>query len=156
MTSRRKFLGRAILPLLGYANLRAQDKKQDPLPNDVVKEFVRLGHFDLKGVTQMLEERPTVLNATYDWGGGDFETALGGASHVGNKDIADYLIGKGARLDIFTAAMMDQVYLVKNIIVSFPATLQCVGPHGISLLKHAQKGDALNVLEFLKTKGITG
>jgi hypothetical protein len=157
MTSRRKFLtGAVVLPLLGYANLYAQDKKPDPLANEVVKEFVRLGHFDLKGVTQMLEEKASVLNATYDWGGGDFETALGGASHVGNKDIANYLISKGARLDIFTAAMLDKVELVRSMIDAFPAALQCIGPHGIPLLKHAQKGEAVNVIEYLKTKGITG
>ena len=69
----------------------------------------------------MLAEIPTILNATWDWGNGDYETALGGASHMGRPDIAQYLIDKGARLDIFTAAMMGKLDLVKMIVATYPA-----------------------------------
>ena len=34
--------------------------------------------------------------ATLDWGFGDWETALGAASHVGRPEIAEYLIANGA------------------------------------------------------------
>jgi ankyrin repeat protein len=155
MITRRHFI--AGLPILTLAEIPAlaQDKRPDPLSIDKVKEFVRLGHSDLAGTRQMLEETPAVLQATYDWGNGDFETALGGASHMGRKDIAAYLLEKGARMDIFTAAMMNKIDIVKAIFAAFPDTLNCKGPHGITLLMHAQKGEARDVLEFLKLRNIT-
>lgn len=131
-----------------------QDQRPAPLDAEQVKEFVRLGHFDLAGVTQMLTERPGIIHSTHDWGGGDFETALGGASHMGRKDIAQLLISKGARIDIFTAAMMNKVEVVKHMIESFPEAINCKGPHTITLLMHAQKGEAKEVIEFLNSKGV--
>jgi hypothetical protein len=43
----------------------------------------------------MLESEPRLLRATWDWGGGDFETALGGAAHMGRRDIAAWLLERG-------------------------------------------------------------
>ncbi len=122
----------------------------------MVNEFVRAGHNDLEAVQQMLEETPTLLNATWDWGSGDFETALGGASHMGNRDIANYLIAQGARTDIFTCAMMGKVELVRGMIDQFPALLTSKGPHGISLYTHAVKGgdQAIQVIRYLESKGV--
>jgi hypothetical protein len=88
-------------------------------------------------------------------GGGDFETALGGASHMGRKDIATLLISKGARIDIFTAAMFNKIEIVKPIIETFPDALNCKGPHTITLLMHAEKGDAKEVIAYLKGKGVS-
>ena len=52
-------------------------------PFDVarVKEFVGAGHGNLPRVKAMLAEQPQLVLASYDWGSGDFETALGGAAH---------------------------------------------------------------------------
>jgi hypothetical protein len=135
----------------------SQTKRPDPLDPKVVQEFVRMGHFDLEGVKKKLDEMPTLLNATTDWGAGDFETALGGASHMGRKDIASFLIKKGARMDIFTAAMLGHLEMVKMIGEMYPEALESKGPHGITLLMHAQKGgqEAQQVVEFLQSKGIT-
>ncbi|MBL0743847.1 hypothetical protein [Chryseolinea lacunae] len=160
MTSRRNFithlsalsLTTISMPIL--ANTPAQDKRPDPIAVDKVKQFVSLGHSDLPGTRQMLEEMPSILQATYDWGNGDFETALGGASHMGRKDIAEFLIGKGSRMDIFTAAMMNNLDIVKAMFTAFPAIVNCKGPHGITLLMHAQKGEAAEVLAFLKSQNI--
>ena len=51
----------------------------------LVQEFVGVAHTDLKRVKELLSQEPTLVNATWDWGGGDFETALGGAAHMGFK-----------------------------------------------------------------------
>jgi len=49
----------------------------------------------------MHEKEPSLENATWDWGGGGyFERALGAAAHVGRKDIANFLLRNGARLDL--------------------------------------------------------
>ena len=50
--------------------------KADPLPPEKVKDFVTAGHNNLDNVKSLLLEFPTLLYATWDWGGGDFETAI--------------------------------------------------------------------------------
>src|SRR6187549_2876631 len=87
--------------LSGQTPTTAQPQKADPLPAEKVKEFVGAGHNNLERVKQLLLEFPTLLYATWDWGGGDFETAIEGAEHVGNKEIANYLIAQGARANMF-------------------------------------------------------
>lgn len=144
------------MPGLMYATGMYQDRPAS-IDGKLVKDFVSKGHSDLDGTGQMLAEMPTILNAAWDWGNGDYETALGGASHMGRPDIAELLIGQGARMDIFTAAMMGKLTLVKAFVDSYPASLYSRGPHGISLMTHAVKGGdaALEVVEYLKSQGIT-
>jgi hypothetical protein len=148
--------GSLLLPWYFIKSAAGQSQKPDPIKPELVKAFVGKGHGDLEGVKQMLNEIPGILNACWDWGGGDFETALGGASHMGRKDIAEYLIEQGARMDIFAAAMLGQLEIVKSMVMAYPEILQSKGAHGITLLTHAQKGgdNALPVVEFLKSKGI--
>ena len=71
-----------------------------------VKRFVIAGHVNLSAVKAMLAEEPNLINGAIDWGNGDFETALGGASHMGRRDIAEYLLEHNARMDIFAATML--------------------------------------------------
>ena len=115
-------------------------KRPDPIAPNIVQEFVRKAHADLGGTKTMLAEQPSLLNATWDWGGGDFETGLGGAGHMGNREIAEYLIGQGARIDIFVAAMLGRLDIVKAMLTAWPGLLQSKGPHGITLLRHARAG----------------
>ncbi|MBX2913703.1 MAG: hypothetical protein KF856_00390 [Cyclobacteriaceae bacterium] len=146
-----------LLLLMKPTSIMPQQQRPTPLDPKLVQEFVRLGHFDLENLKKRLSETPALLNATTDWGGGDFESALGGASHMGRKDIVEFLIRQGARMDIFTAAMMGYIDLVKYMCELYPELLQSKGPHGITLLMHAQKGgdQAIPVIEYLNEKGIT-
>lgn len=118
----------------------------------MVKEFVVSAHGNLEKTKQMLADHPGLLNATWDWGGGDFETGLGGASHMGNREIAEYLIGRGARMDIFAAAMLDKLEVVRALMQAFPGIEKSLGPHKIPLAAHAQRGKAERVIEYLKLK----
>jgi ankyrin repeat protein len=136
-----------------------QDKmpaKAEPLPAEKVKEFVSAGHNNLDKVKSLLTEFPTLLYATWDWGDGDFETALEGAGHVGNKDIANYLIKQGARTNMFVLTMLGKTQIVKPCLEAFPEYLSARGPHGLTLLHHAQRGgdDAKELLEYLQSKGL--
>ena len=54
----------------------------------IVESFVAKAHGDLDGVRALLDEEPALVNATWDWGGGDWETGLGAAAHMGRRDIA--------------------------------------------------------------------
>jgi hypothetical protein len=107
---------------------------------ELVEAFVANAHGDLERVQELLAQEPMLINAAWDWGGGDWETGLGAASHMGRKDIALYLLERGARMDIFAAAMLGHVEIVQSILKAFPAMLHLCGPHGIPLLAHAQVG----------------
>jgi len=88
------------------------------LESILVEEFVRVAHSDLDRTRKLLEQESELVNATWDWGGGDFETALGAAAHMGRKDIANYLLENGARLDLFAAAMLGKFEIVKSALDS--------------------------------------
>jgi len=117
-----------------------------------VKRFVIAGHGNLAAVKAMLAEEPNLINGAIDWGKGDFETALGGASHMGRRDIAEFLLEHNARMDVFAATMLGKLDIVKAAVAAFPDTVHVPGPHGIPLIVHAEKGGAAakDVLEFLR------
>ena len=118
----------------------------------LVQDFVIYGHSDLDMVKKLLAKEPAVLNAAVDWGGGDWETALGGASHVGRRDIAEYLIEQGARVDLFAAAMLGQLDVVKGLLALQPKLIDAKGPHGFGLHWHAHMGGekAKDLLDHLQ------
>ena len=130
-------------------------KRPPALPADLVRDFVQKAHADLAATKSMLAEQPALLNATWDWGGGDFESAIGGAGHMGSRDIAEFLISQGARFDVFVAAMLGKMEIVRAAVAAWPDVVQSKGPHGISLLRHARGGGdhAKEVAEFLIAKG---
>ena len=127
--------------------------RKPALEPDLVQEFVGVAHGDFNRVKELLEREPTLVNATWDWGGGDFETALGAAAHMGAKDIANYLLERGARLDVFAAAMLGKLDIVKAALKEYPDAKDILGPHGIPLIAHAVAGgdDAKEVLEYLQS-----
>jgi hypothetical protein len=123
------------------------------LETTLVQEFIRVAHADFDRTKELIMQEPALVNATWDWGGGDFETALGAASHMGRKDIANFLLEHGARLDLFAAAMLGKLEIVKAALTAYPEALNTPGPHGIPLIVHAEKGgdDAVTVLEYLQS-----
>ncbi len=127
--------------------------KKPQVNRRLVQDFVIFAHGDLDMTRKLIDREPALLNATMDWGGGDWETGLGGASHMGRRDIALLLIERGARADLFTAAMLGQLEVVKALLTLQPKLIDAKGPHGISLHFHAQVGGkrAEPVLEFLQS-----
>ena len=123
-----------------------------------VQVFVANAHGDLDVVRSLLEEEPGLVNAAWDWGGGDWETGLGAAAHMGRRQIALYLLEHGARLDLFAAAMLGYFDVVTAILSDFPEMRDALGPHGISLVEHARVGgaDARAVLELLDATEVSG
>jgi hypothetical protein len=127
-------------------------ERPDPLDPQVVQAFVANAHGDLDAVRDALDAEPALVNATWDWGGGDFETGLGAAAHMGRRDIALFLLERGARLDVFAAAMLGYRDVVAAAIEANPAVANASGPHGIPLLAHAKAGGdaAREVVELLE------
>jgi hypothetical protein len=164
--NRKRFLQKSILGtgglvtassfLFSQTSLPANSPKGDPLPAEKVKDFVTAGHNNLDKVKSLLTEFPTLLYATWDWGGGDFETGLEGAGHVGTKDVANYLIAQGARTNLFVLTMLGKTQIVKAYLDTYPEYLNARGPHGFTLLHHAQRGgeDSKELLDYLQSKGL--
>jgi hypothetical protein len=153
LTGAAVFVGAQTTPPQGATPQGAKPSKPPALEVQMVKEFVVAGHADLDKTRQMLKEQPGLINATWDWGGGDFEMAIGGAGHMGRPDIAKFLISQGGRFDIFVAAMLGHLDIVKNAIALYPELANSKGPHGIPLMVHAQKGGpaAEQVVHFLES-----
>jgi hypothetical protein len=128
-------------------------EKKPALEITLVQEFVGKSHADLDGVRELLVQEPALINSAWDWGGGDWETGLGAASHMGRSDIATYLLENGARIDLFAAAMLGKLEIVKVTLEAYPEAIDIPGPHGISLVAHAQAGGnhARHVYEYLKS-----
>jgi len=128
-------------------------EKKLALEAKLVEEFVEKAHSDFKRIKELLLQEPALANASWDWGGGDFESALGAASHMGRKDIASYLLEQGARIDIFAAAMLGKLDIVKAALDAYPDAINTPGPHWITLIRHAEMGggEAKAVLDFLES-----
>lgn len=126
--------------------------RQDPA---LVREVVGASHRDEARVRTLIDAHPALANAAWDWGFGDWETPLGAASHTGRRNIAELLISRGARVDIFAATMLGWTGAVKAITASSPGVQRTLGPHGLTLLHHARAGaePAASVLKHLEDLG---
>jgi len=117
--SRRRFLvSSAAVPFAaaaGFGVERAEAADGGTLaafpshPPELVKETVIVAHGNVRRLREIVDERPALARAAWDWGFGDWEDALGAASHVGNREIAEYLIAHGARPTLFSATMLGQL-----------------------------------------------
>ncbi|MCB0488467.1 MAG: hypothetical protein R2820_05580 [Cyclobacteriaceae bacterium] len=110
------------------------------LAYEQINQVVGASHGNFDRVKELVSKRPELARASWDWRFGDFESALGAASHVGRRDIAMYLMSNGARPNIFTYAMMGAYDAVRSMIEFSPGIQRNLGPHGISLLRHAKAG----------------
>jgi len=124
-------------------------------PADLAREMVGVAHGNVARVRELLARWPTLARAAWDWGFGDWEDALGAASHVGNREIAELLLAHGARPTLFSAAMLGQLETVRAFVTASPGIQRTAGPHGLTLLHHARAGGApaAAVVEYLEAVG---
>jgi hypothetical protein len=160
--NRRGFLGglpaAALIPALvtrqpqtpPAPNVPEAFPRQDPA---LAREIVGVSHSNPVRVKELVSAHPALARASWEWGFGDWETALGAASHVGNKEIAAVLLAAGAHPTIFSAAMLGQLDVVKGFIAAAPGIQRTRGPHGLSLLHHAKAGESAAVVKYLETLG---
>jgi len=121
----------------------------------LAKEIVGVSHGNLARVRELVQQHPALAKASFDWGYGDWETALGAASHTGRREIAELLIENGAPPTLFSAAMLGQLDLVKAFVAATPGAQRMRGPHSISLMVHAKLGGppAASVVSYLESLG---
>jgi ankyrin repeat protein len=126
---------------------------EEDLPPELVRDFVIAGHMDLEKVKRMHEEHPALLNAAHPWKENDHETAIQAAAQMGNVPVAEYLLSKGAPLEICTAAMLGKLEDVRRMLSKNPKDISATGAHGIPLLAHAALSGNLDLVQLLFNQG---
>lgn len=154
--NRRQFVRSSVFGILAVSTTAACSKTIQPvstydsgeekglfyrypaLDDESVSAVVGAAHANLDKVKSLVTNRPELANAAWDWGFGDWETAIGAAAHMGRKDIAEFLMSYGARPDHFTFAMLGELEALKGIFAAQPNLQKMLGPHSIPLLQHAK------------------
>ena len=130
--------------------------KPPAIPREKVQAIVGVAHRSLEKVRELVEELPLLVNASWDWGGGDFETPIQSAAHTGGREIAEYLLSKNARLDIYSAGMLGHLDFIRAALALNPQIHEVPGPHGFTLLHCVKQGGpaAKPVYDFLIERGV--
>jgi hypothetical protein len=118
-----------------------------------VRAIVGAAHRDLDKVREMLDAQPSLVNCTWDWGAGDYESPLGAAGHTGQVGIAELVLSRGARLELHAAAMLGWLEVIKAAVAARPGAENILGPHAIPMHSHALTGgeQAKPVLDYLES-----
>jgi hypothetical protein len=121
----------------------------------LAREMVAVSHGNIARVRELLTRHRELAKASWDWGYGDWETALGAASHVGNRAIAELLLAHGAPPTHFSAAMLAQLEVLNAFFAATPGLQRMRGPHGLTLMVHAKNGgpQAAGVVALLESLG---
>lgn len=137
------------------AAARKSPPRPPALPPEKSQDVVGQSHRSLDAVRRLVEEMPLLVNACWDWGGGDYETPLEAAAHTGQRAIAEFLLAHGARPSLFAAAMLGQLELVQAFHRVDPKAHAIVGPHGFTVLHCAKRGGdpAEPVVDWLLANG---
>jgi len=97
-----------------------------------------------------LAANPALLQFRWERTG---ETALDGAGHTGQRELAEHLLAAGAPLDIFVAAMLGRRDDVVAFLDADPALADAPGAHGIPLLVYAALSGQVELANLLVSRG---
>ena len=81
-------------------------EEPEVLTEDQIRDFIVAAHGNLPRVREMLIAHPGLLNTRHHWSDTDSETAIQAAAQTGSIPVVEYLLSKGAPLEICTAAML--------------------------------------------------
>jgi len=121
----------------------------DPTPEEI-EVFVIAAHGNPVQAMALLAADPRLLHHRWARTG---ETALDGAAHTGQRDLAEHLLKAGAPLDIFVAAMLGRADDVTAFLDGDAALVQASGAHGIPLLVYAALSGRVEIIELLVARG---
>jgi len=116
---------------------------------DLIDDLVRHAHGNPAGVKEILAEHPQLVNAQARWG----ETPLQAAAQMGNIEITEYLLDRGALLDICTAAMLGLADTVHILLTDDPRLARATGAHGLPVLYFAVIHGGMQIAEMLRRHG---
>ena len=131
-----------------------QEQEESPSAEQI-REFVTAAHWNLPRVKEMLEANPKLLNASYRWTEIDRESPIQAAAQLGSTEVAEYLLSKGAPLEICTAAMLGKRNEVETRLDADPQSAKAVGAHGIPLLPHSVWSGNLDLIKRVYARGAT-
>ncbi len=115
----------------------------------VIDEFVGEAHGDFPRVKELLEQYPTLVDAEATWG----ETPLGAAAQIGQREIAEFLLSRGALLDICTAAMLGMTDRVAGMLQADPKLAYATGAHDIPVMYFPALYGHIAIAELLLAHG---
>jgi uncharacterized protein len=121
---------------------------QEPA-REVIDEFVGVSHGNFARVKELLEQYPALVHAQATWG----ETPLGAAAQTGQREIAEYLLSRGAALDICTAAMLGMTDQVAAMLQADPGQAHALGAHDIPVMYYPALYSYLEIAELLLAHG---
>jgi len=128
---------------------------ESTLTTEQIRDFVIAAHGNLPRIREMLVVNPELVNAAYQWSEGDSETAIQAAAQAGSTPVAEYLLARGAPLDICTAAMLGRKDVVEEMLDKDPDLINARGAHGISLMAHAAWSNNVALAKMLFKRGAT-
>jgi ankyrin repeat protein len=119
------------------------------LEQSIVEECVGSAHGDLDKVRELVERHPGLVNARAAWN----ETPIEAAAQLGRRDIIEFLLEKGAPLDLFTACVLGRLDVVEAELAGDPGRARARGVHDLPVLYFAAIGGQLEVAELLLAAG---
>lgn len=119
------------------------------LDRSIVEQCVGSAHGDLDKVRELVERHPDVVDARAAWD----ETPVEAATQMGRKDIIEYLLGRGAPLDLFTACVLGRRDLVEAELARDASRARAHGVHGLPTLYFAAIGGQREIAELLLAAG---
>ena len=122
---------------------------------DEIRNFIIAAHGNLPRVREILARHPGMLNVRHYWSDDDSESAIQAAAQVGSATVVEYLLDKGAPLEICTAAMLGRKETVERMLDDHPSLIDARGAHGIPLMAHAAMSGNLEVAKMLFERGAT-
>jgi ankyrin repeat protein len=138
-----------------------EENKSEELPAEEVltpeqiRDFVVAAHGNLPRVREMLTLHPGLLNVRHFWNATDSETAIQAAAQTGSRPVVEYLLARGAPLEITTAAFLGRKADVERMLNEDPKLVHATGAHGIPLMPHAAMSGNVDLVKMLYDRGVT-
>lgn len=129
--------------------------EEEVLTEDQIRDFIVAAHGNLPRVREMLILHPGLLNVRHYWSDSDSETAIQAAAQTGSIPVVEYLLERGAPLDICTAAFLGRKEDVQRMLDDDPGLINARGAHGIPLMPHAAMSGNVELTRMLYERGAT-
>ena len=135
---------------------KPEEQEEEVLTAEQIQDFIVAAHGNLPRVREMLILHPGLLNVRHYWNETDSETAIQAAAQTGSVPVVEYLLERGAPLEITTAAMLGRRDEVQRMLDQDPGLINARGAHGIPLMPHAALGGNVELAKMLYDRGATG
>jgi ankyrin repeat protein len=133
-----------------------EEQEEEGLTPEQIQDFIVAAHGNLPRVREMLILHPGLLNARHYWTADDSETAIQAAAQTGSMPVVEYLLERGAPLEISTAAMLGRKDDVQRMLETDSGLIDAKGAHGIPLLPHAALSGNVELARMLYERGARG